>query len=98
MSPVTDVKTLLQVTELQFVNSSGVDTKALVLCDTACSNSWVAGSLTDRLGLHGKALKLTVKGINTEEVVDTRVSEVAVNQENIRISNHSSRTLSLKRV
>ena len=78
MSSVTDSKELLQVTELQLVNSSGVDTKALVLCDTACSNSWVAGSLADRLGLHGKALKLTVKGINTEEVVDTRVVEVTV--------------------
>ena len=78
MSSVTDVKGLLQVTELQLVSSSGLDTKALVLCDTACSNSWVAGSLADRLGLHGKALKLTVKGINTEEVVDTRVVEVTV--------------------
>ena len=78
MSSVTDVKGLLQVTELQLVNSSGLDTKALVLCDTACINSWVAGSLADRLGLHGKALKLTVKGINTEEVVDTRAVEVTV--------------------
>ena len=78
MSSVTDVKGLLQVTELQLVNSSCLDTKALVLCDTACSNSWVAGSLADRLGLHGKALKLTVKGINTEEVVDTRVVQVTV--------------------
>ena len=63
---------------LQLVNSSGLDTKALVLCDNACSNSWVAGSFADRLGWHGKALKLTVKGINTEEVVDTRVFEVTV--------------------
>ena len=78
MSSVTDVKGLLQVTELQLVNSSGLDTKALVLCDTACSNSWVAGSLANRLGLHGKALMLTVKGINTKEVVDTRIVEVAV--------------------
>ena len=78
MSSVTDVKGLLQVTELQLFSSSGLDTKALVLCDTACSNSWVAGSLADRLGLHGKALKLTVKGINTEEVVDTRIVEVTV--------------------
>ena len=78
MSPVTDVNGLLQVTELQLVNSSGVETKALVLCDTACSNSWVAGSLADRLGLNGKALKLTLKGINTEEVVDTRVVVVNV--------------------
>ena len=78
MSSVTDVKGLLQVTELQLVNSSGLDTTALVLCDTASSNSWVAGSLADRLGLHGKALKLTVKGVNTDEVVDTRIVEVTV--------------------
>ena len=78
ISSVTDVKGFLQVTELQLVNSSGVDTKALVLCDTACSNSWVAGSLADRLSLHGKAPNLTVKGINTEELVDTRVVEVTV--------------------
>ena len=78
MSSVTDVKGLLQVTELQLLNSSGVDTKVLVSCDTACSNSCVASSLADRLVLHGKALKLTVKGINTEEVVDTRVVEVTV--------------------
>ena len=75
---VTDVKGLLQVTELLLVISSGLDTKALVLCDTACSNSWVAGSLADRLGLHGKALTLTVKGNNTEEVVDTRVVEITI--------------------
>ena len=61
MSSDTDVKGLLQVTDLQLVNSSGLDTKALVLCDTACSNSWVAGSLADRLGLHGKALKLRLR-------------------------------------
>ena len=64
MSSVTDGNGLLQETELQLFNSSGLDTKALVLCDT--SNSWVAGSLADRLDLHGKAQKLTVKGINFE--------------------------------
>ena len=63
---------------MHLVNSSGLDTKVLVLCDTACSNSLVAGSLGDRLGLHGKALKLTIKGFNTEEVVDSRVVEVTV--------------------
>ena len=78
MSSVTDVKGLYQVTEMQLVNSSGLDTKALVLCDTAWYNSWVAGILADRLDLHGKALKLTVKGINTEEAVDTRIVEFTV--------------------
>ena len=78
MSSVTDVRGFFQVTELQSVNSACLDTKALILCHTACSNSWVAGSLADRLGLHGKALMLTVKGINTEEVIDTMVVEVTV--------------------
>ena len=49
-----------------------------VLCDTACSNSWVSNDLANRLGLHETALKLTVKGINTEEVVDTKVVELIV--------------------
>ena len=75
MSSVTDVKGLLQVTELQLVSSSALDTRALDLCDTACSYFWVAGSLVYRLGLHGKALKLTAKGNNTEEVVDTMIVE-----------------------
>ena len=71
LSSVSNVKGLLEVTELQLKSSSCKDTTALVLCDTACSNSWVSNDLANRLGLHGTALKLTVKGINTEEVVDT---------------------------
>ena len=78
MSSVTDVKGLLQVTELQLTNWSGLDTNALFFCDTACSNTWVAGSIADRLGSPGKALKLTVKGINNEEVIDTTIVEVTV--------------------
>ena len=75
MSSVTDVKGFLQVTVLPLVNSSGLDTKALVLCDSVRSNSCAAGSLADRLG---KALKLTVTSNYTEEVVDTRVVKVTV--------------------
>ena len=71
LSSVTDVKGLFQVTELKFTNSSGTSITALVLCGTACSNSWVSNSLAARLGLQGTALKLTVKGINTEEIIDT---------------------------
>ena len=37
-----------------------------------------ANDLAYRLGLHGTALKLTVKGINTEEVVDTKLVELTV--------------------
>ena len=78
LSSVSNVKDLLQVTELQLKSSSGKDTTALVLCDTACSNSWVSNDLANRLALHGTALKLTVKGINTEEVVDTKLVELIV--------------------
>ena len=73
LSSVGNVKGLLQVTELQLKCSSGKDTTALVLCNTACSNSCVSNDLANRLGLHGTALKLTVKGINTEEVVETKL-------------------------
>ena len=72
LSSVSNVKGLLQVTELKLKSSSGKDTTALVLYDTAGSNSWVSNDLANRLGLHGSALKLTVKGINTQELVDTK--------------------------
>ena len=78
LSSVSNVKGLLQVTELQLKSSSGNDTTALVLCNTACSNSWVSNDLANRLGLHATALKITVKGINTEEVVDTNLVELIV--------------------
>ena len=80
LSSVSNVKGLLQVTELQLNSSSGKDTTALVLCDTACSNSWVSNDLANRLCLHGTALKLTVKGINTEKAVDTKLVEPRDNQ------------------
>ena len=38
----------------------------------------MSNDLANRLGLHGTALKLTVKGINTEDVVDTKLSELIV--------------------
>ena len=78
LSSVSSVKSLLQVTELQLKSSSGKDTTALVLCDTACSNYWVSNDLANRLGLHGTALKLSGKSINTEEVVDTKLVQLTV--------------------
>ena len=78
LSSVSNVKGLLQATELQLTSSSGKDTTALVLCDTACIKSWMSNSPAIRLGLHGTALKLTYKGINTKEVVDTRLIELTV--------------------
>ena len=57
-------------------SSSGKDTTALIFY--ACINSWVSNNLANELGLHGTALKLTVKGINTEEVKDTKLVELTV--------------------
>ena len=59
-------------------NSSGFNTTALVLCVSSCSNSWLFNSLADRLGLQSTALKLTVKGINSEEHFDTKVVQLTV--------------------
>ena len=75
---MTDVKGLLQVTELRLTNSSGTSTRALVLCDTACSNSCVSLNLAARLGLQCTASKLTVKGINTEDLIDTKAVQLTV--------------------
>ena len=73
LSSVTDVKVFLQVTEPKLSNTFGINTTALVLCDTACINSWVFDNLAARLGLKGTTLKLIVKGINTEDLIDTKV-------------------------
>ena len=78
LSSVTDVKGLLQVTELKPTNSSGTSTTALILCDTACSNSLVSDSLAARFGLQDTALKLTVKGINKEEIIDAKVVQLTM--------------------
>ena len=78
LSSVTDAKGLLQVTGLKLTNSSITNTTALVLCDTACSNSWVSDSLADRLGLPGTALKLTIRAINADELIDTKVVHLTV--------------------
>ena len=65
-SSVINVKDLPQVTELQLTSSSGKNTMALLLSDTACSKSWVSNDLANRHDLHGGDLKLTVKSINTK--------------------------------
>ena len=76
MSPGNDVKGLPQVTELKLTNFADTSTTALVLSDTACSNSWVSDSLASRLCLQGTALKLTVKCINAEKLIDTKVVQL----------------------
>ena len=66
------------MTELKLTNSSGTSPTRWVLCDNACSNSWLSDSLKARLGLQGTPLKLTVKGVNTEKIIDIKLFQSAV--------------------
>ena len=71
-----DFNGLLQVTELHLTLSSGTNTMALVLCDFCYS--WVFFGLAVRLSVQGNSLKLTVKGINLEELIDSEVVQLTV--------------------
>ena len=72
---VSDVKGLLQITEVELQTSEKSD-KVLVLCDSACSHSWISSELARKLDVHGTPTKLTVHGINSNKVVDTQMVEL----------------------
>ena len=78
LTSITDVEGLLWVLEVDLLSPSDVRSRALVLCDTACSHSWISSELTSRLQLKGTPLKLTVNGINTQETVTTESVQVTV--------------------
>ena len=48
---------------------------ALVLRYTACSETWVARCLADRLRLQGRSQKLTINCINTDKLIHAMVVE-----------------------
>ena len=75
MPSVTDVKGLLQVTEVE-LQSHGKSEKVLALCDSACSHSWISANLAKKLNVNGKPTQLTVHGINSNQVVDTQMVEL----------------------
>ena len=72
---VTDMKGLLQITEV-VVHTGTNSTKVLALCDSACSHSWISEKLATKLNLKGLPTKLTVHGINSQQVVDTEIVEL----------------------
>ena len=72
---VTDYKGLLQIVEVQ-LDSLSSSVKVLALCDSACSHSWTSRSLAHKLRVKGSATKLTVHGINSQQVVDTETVEL----------------------
>ena len=80
LTSITDVKGLLQVREVDLLSPSDVRTRELVLCDTACSHSWMSSKHASRLQLKGTTLKLTVKGINTQETITTESARLLSNQ------------------
>ena len=72
---VTDMKGLLQITEVE-VHTATNSAKVLALCDSACSHSWISEKLATKLNLKGLPTKLTVHGINSQQVVDTEIVEL----------------------
>ena len=69
------VKGLLQITEVE-VHTSTTSAKVLALCDSACSHSWISEDLATKLNVKGLPTKLTVHGINSQQVVDTQIVEL----------------------
>ena len=72
---VTDMKGRLQITEVEVHTGTNI-TKALALCDSACSHSWISEKLATKLNLKGLPTKLTVHGKNSQQVVDTEIVEL----------------------
>ena len=75
MPSVTDVKGLLQITEVELTSPSS-SAKILALCDSACSHSWISRILADKLQVKGSTTKLTVHGINSQQLIDTETIEL----------------------
>ena len=72
---MTNVKGLLQITEVE-LHSAGESKKVLALCDSACSHTWISASLASKLKVQGTPIKLTVHGINSQQIVDTQMVEL----------------------
>ena len=79
------MKGLLQITEVE-VHTGTNSTKVLVLCESPCSHSWVSENLATKLNLKGLPTKLTVHGINSQQVVDTEIVELKLTPVHIRVA------------
>ena len=77
MASATGVKGLLQISRLS-VSTKERSVNTLALCDSACSHSWISADLSKKLGLNGKPLRLTVSGINTQEIIDTTQVKIRI--------------------
>ena len=75
---VSDVKSLLQVKQVELIRPTDEKTKVFALCDPACSHSWIPKAAAERLKLKDKSLRLMVCGINTQQTIDTLVTDFTV--------------------
>ena len=76
VTSVLCVKELLQ-NELK-LSSNSSSSNSLVLCDSACSHSWVSAQLAEKLNLSSEKLILTVSGINSQQVLTTERVEIVI--------------------
>ena len=58
------------------LSSSNGSQTAWALCDSACSHSWMTRKLAQDLKLEDRPICLTVNGINSQEVVNTKIVEL----------------------
>ena len=72
---VANMKGLLQITEVE-VHTGTNSAKVLASCDSACSHSWMSKNLATKFNLKGLPTKLTSHGINSKQVVDTKIIEL----------------------
>ena len=75
MPSVPDVKGLLQITGNE-LESPLWSEKVLVLCDSACSHSRISKRLADKIQGKGSPTKLTLHGIDSQQLIDTGTVEL----------------------
>ena len=67
---VIESKGLLQIVRVR-LETDGKCEYTLALCDSACTHSWMSKKLAEKLNLKGTPVQVTVRGINTKEVLST---------------------------
>ena len=73
-------KGLLPVASLA-VSSDATITKALAVCDSASTHSWVSADLVKRLHLVGTPVYLTINGFNSTSLIKTHQVRFQVSAE-----------------
>ena len=72
----SDVKGPLEIVKVNLSSSNGSQTAGALCCDLACSHSWMTRKHAQDLKLEGRPICSTVKGINSQEVVNTEMVEL----------------------